>query len=490
MSDNAGKIWFRAGSNELGQLNATSGAIKRFTMDNSRIPSDKIYSLLESNEGRIWMSSINGLFALNPSTEEFKSYPLPTGQIIGPSFCNPDGKLFFLSKDGYYAYHPDDFISEDLLTIPKILISDFILDDKRIIPGNGSILKEPIWKTKSIDLSHKQNSFAFGMTCIDYHNPSTLQFKYQLQKYESAPREDLQQGLAMYKNVPPGTYLFKIQGADSKGTWNREGVTLQIRIHPPWWSTWWAYVAYSLFAAIAVWAFLQWQTKTLRTRQKMLEQTVADRTAEIFAEQQRSNELLLNILPAEVARELKETGKTKPIHFERVSILFADFKGFTNIAASIPGEKLIEELGDIFTQFDDIMDEVGLEKIQTIGDAYVAAGGLPVPDPDHAKRCVLAAQKMIAYLSVRNETHSIKWVVRVGIHSGPITAGVVGKKKFSYDLFGDTINIAARIESCSEPGRINVSAYSYDLIQHEFPCTYRGKIDAKGKGELDMYFVN
>ena len=135
------------------------------------------------------------------------------------------------------------------------------------------------------------------------------------------------------------------------------------------------------------------------------------------------------------------------------------------------------------------MEDEGIEKIQTVGDGYLAACGLPVPEADHAIRCVRAGKKMIHFLNERNEANAIKWNVRIGIHSGPISAGVIGKKKFAYDIFGDAINTASRIESNGEAGRINVSAYTYDLIKETFPAEYRGKVNAKGKGELDMYFL-
>ena len=203
-----------------------------------------------------------------------------------------------------------------------------------------------------------------------------------------------------------------------------------------------------------------------------------------------NEKLLHNILPKEIAKELRETGSVKPARYENVSIMFSDFKGFTNIVASIPTKKLVEELNEIFSQFDDIVESEGVEKIQTVGDGYLAACGLPREVDDHALRCVRAAKRMIDFLNERNEISAIKWKARIGIHSGPISAGVIGKKKFAYDLFGDTLNIASRIESNGEEGRINVSAYTYDLIKDEFPSEYRGKLNAKGKGELDMYFVN
>ena len=217
---------------------------------------------------------------------------------------------------------------------------------------------------------------------------------------------------------------------------------------------------------------------------------ITEDTEEALESSKQENEVLLhNILPIEVSKELRETGKVIPKRFEDVTIMFSDFIGFTNIVATIPTSKLIEELNDIFIHFDDIMESEGIEKIQTVGDAYLAACGVPLEVSDHAIKCTRAAKKIIAYLDARNQSHAIKWRIRIGLHSGPITAGVTGKKKFTYDIFGDTINTASRLESNSEEGRINVSAYTYDLIKSEFQCDYRGKINAKGKGELDMYFV-
>ena len=220
-----------------------------------------------------------------------------------------------------------------------------------------------------------------------------------------------------------------------------------------------------------------------------LEVEVAERTQELRAEKENASRLLHNILPVDVADELIANGSTQPQRYEEVSILYTDFKGFTNAVASLPAKRLVEELNDIFQHFDDIIDSCGIEKIKTIGDAYMIAGGLPKPLPDHAERCVDAALKMLAYLDERNKTSALKWNMRAGIHSGAVIAGVVGKRKFTYDVWGDTVNIASRMESAGEPGRVNVSAYTYDLVKARYKGEYRGKLDAKGKGEIDMYFV-
>ncbi|MEM7105696.1 MAG: adenylate/guanylate cyclase domain-containing protein [Bacteroidota bacterium] len=207
------------------------------------------------------------------------------------------------------------------------------------------------------------------------------------------------------------------------------------------------------------------------------------------AEQKKSDDLLHNILPVKVAKDLKETGKTVPKRHKSVTILFTDFKGFTELVATIPAITLVSELNEIFGQFDEIVEAEGVEKIETIGDAYLAACGFEEENTEHAIKCIRAAKRMLAFLEERNRNNEIQWRMRVGIHSGPIVAGVVGKKKFSYDLFGDTINTASRMESSGEPDKINISGTTHALVKIDVDCEFRGKIHAKGKGELEMYFV-
>ncbi len=214
------------------------------------------------------------------------------------------------------------------------------------------------------------------------------------------------------------------------------------------------------------------------------------RTAELEEEKEKSDKLLHNIFPAEVVRELKQYGIVTPKYYKSVSILFTDFHQFTKITSQLSPESLIHELNDIFTNFDMIIEKLGLEKLKTIGDSYMVCGGLPKITDDHAYKTVLAGLEMQEYLSERNKRADLKWKMRAGVHSGDAIAGIVGNKKITFDVWGDTVNIASRMETHCEPGKLNISGETYQLINDSFDCEYRGKLDVKGKGKIDMYFVN
>lgn len=208
---------------------------------------------------------------------------------------------------------------------------------------------------------------------------------------------------------------------------------------------------------------------------------------------QRSDELLLNILPEETAEELKETGTAKAKSFEAVSVLFTDFKNFTQASEKLTPEELVDEINICYSAFDRIITKYGIEKIKTIGDAYMCAGGLPVSNTTHPIDVVKAGLEMQQFIEenkkIRIEKGEPFFDLRLGIHTGPVVAGIVGIKKFAYDIWGDTVNTASRMESSGQIGKVNISGTTYELIKDHFICTHRGKIEAKNKGQIDMYFV-
>lgn len=212
----------------------------------------------------------------------------------------------------------------------------------------------------------------------------------------------------------------------------------------------------------------------------------------IEREKNLSNSLLLNILPEETAQELKENGKVLAKKYELATVLFTDFEGFTNYSENLPPEKLVESIDYYFSKFDEIIDKYDLEKIKTIGDSYMCAGGIPFQTDNHAYKIILAAFEIIDFVEQsknRIVENRINFKVRIGVNSGSIVAGIVGTKKFAYDIWGDTVNIASRMESNSVTGKINISENTFQLVKNHFTCKYRGQIQVKNKGMMKMYFV-
>jgi len=211
-------------------------------------------------------------------------------------------------------------------------------------------------------------------------------------------------------------------------------------------------------------------------------------------EKNKTDELLQNILPYEIAEQLKNKGAVKAKKYRMVSIMFTDFKDFTKISEQLKPEEIIKELSVYFRKFDEITGDHFIEKIKTIGDAYMAVGGLPLRNKSNPIDVVLASLKIQKFMKYYNDSRRTKgmtvWGLRLGIHTGTVIAGVIGSKKFAYDIWGDAVNTAARLETAGEVGKVNISGVTYSYIKDFFECTYRGKIAAKNKGEIDMYFVD
>jgi adenylate cyclase len=215
--------------------------------------------------------------------------------------------------------------------------------------------------------------------------------------------------------------------------------------------------------------------------------------AAVENEKHKSDMLLLNILPESVAEELKAKGSAEARHFEEVTVMFTDFKGFTSISEKLQPEELVAEIDSFFKAFDHIIGRYHIEKIKTIGDSYMCAAGLPETNTKHAQDMINAALDIQEFMERHQEERKNSgkelFEIRIGIHSGPVVAGIVGVKKFAYDIWGDTVNIASRMESAGEPGKVNISSTTYELVKDLFHYRHRGKIRVKHKGEVDMYFV-
>ena len=240
-----------------------------------------------------------------------------------------------------------------------------------------------------------------------------------------------------------------------------------------------------LLLAILIWSRYRYVKKT--------KNQLSEKNVIIQDEKEKADKLLLNILPAEIAEELKNEGTSKARSFEMVTVLFTDFKGFTRMAEIMNPDELVAEINHYFKAFDNIISDYNIEKIKTIGDSYMCAGGLPAPNKTNPIEVIKAALDIREFMLKLKENRIRKgqtyFEIRIGVHTGPVVAGVVGIKKFQYDIWGDTVNIASRMESSGETGEINISGTTYNLIKDKFECVHRGKIEAKNKGAVDMYFV-
>jgi class 3 adenylate cyclase len=295
-----------------------------------------------------------------------------------------------------------------------------------------------------------------------------------------------------YTDLGSGRYTFLYRyreyGRDSAGKGS-----YAFRVRSPWYLSPLALIIYPLILVLGG-VLLRMRTHRLyMQRQRRLEQLIAERTEELQHEKEKSDNLLANMLPKGTAEEIMSKGKADKRKYNFVTVLFSDIQGFTRIAEEMNPELLIDELDRFFFHFDSVAEKYRIEKIKTIGDAYMCAGGIPERNRTNPVEVVLAALEMQKYMQQMKNDPSRPaarfWDIRIGIHTGTVVAGVVGHKKITYDIWGDTVNTASRMESSGEPGKINISGTTYEFVKEYFTCDYRGRMPVKYKGDLDMYFV-
>lgn len=344
-----------------------------------------------------------------------------------------------------------------------------------------------------LNLTHANNNITIDFGAIEPALPGDVLYQYKLEGYDhnwSPPSNNTQ---ATFGHIFEGNYKLKIKAQSPFGVWS-EPISYGFTVLAPWYRTWWALLLYAISGLMILYLILLWRTATLRQRQKELTQTVTERTDELVNEKKKSDELLLNILPLQVAKELKEKGSAKTQSFESVTILVIKFENFTRVAEILLADDLVQEIDYCYRIFEMVISKYNIEKIKTTGDSFIAVGGLPVPNKTHAREIVSAALDIVKALeehkAKREEKGKPVFEIRIGIHTGPIIAGVVGSKKFAYDIWGDTVNQAQRMSSMGKDERVIVSESTYQLVKHDFNFIHVGKIGIKNQGEMDVYFVS
>ncbi|MEY4110798.1 MAG: hypothetical protein RLZZ46_1153 [Bacteroidota bacterium] len=541
LEDRSGNLWFGTfggGVSKLALSKVKGKDTYNFThfTEKEGLSNNFVLSILEDISGNLWFGT---RFGLSKLTSEklldlqqiygnenginkrqdylfFKNFGYEDGFLgIGCNsnsiYQSKDGKIWIGANDRITVFRPEALLPDT--QSPNIQLSGIDLfnesipwsqlrskQDSTLVLRNGMQVADYFFSEVSrwynlpenLSLAYNNNYLTFKFIGINMSQPKRVNYQYKLEGMDENWSGLTSRNEATYGNLPHGTYTFLVKAMNSNGVWSKPFQYTFI-IRPPWWKTWWAYSAYTFFIIGSVYSYIRWRERTLRARQKELEEKVDEATVVIRKEKERSDNLLLNILPAEVAEELKSKGSADAQQVDEVTVLFTDFKGFTQLSEKLSPKELVSEINECFSAFDHIMEKFGVEKIKTIGDAYMAAGGLPSANNTHAEDVVRAALEIQAYMhqhkAKKIAADELFFEIRIGVHTGPVVAGIVGVKKFQYDIWGDTVNTASRMESSGEVGKVNVSGSTYERIKNDFKCSYRGKIQAKGKGEIDMYFV-
>ena len=509
--DESGNIWLGTHGSGLIRYNPKSKSVQQFTAATHDIANDVIYGMLYDNEHNLWLSTNKGITKFNTRNLNVKNFSQKDGLQsyefnVGAYYTLRSGEILFGGINGFNLFNPESVKANPVP--PKMIITDMIMNNVTAKVDPSGLFPVALPYLDKVVLNHRENRFVIEFAAMHFSDPEGNVYKYRMEgvdadyTYVTGSERRIS-----YNNLPPGQYRFVVYGANSDGKWSDDPAALEIIIEAPYWKRdWFQALMIFLVISIAGYGFLR-QIREIRRQKQRLEQLVVERTREVTQQKEMIEEqtaqlkmekdkvekLLLNVLPEQTADELKSKGKAQARSYNRVSIMFTDFRNFTRLAEQFRPPDLVARLDDYFSKFDEIISKYQLEKIKTIGDAYMCAGGVPVRNAENPIYTVLAALEIQQFMredrELRAETDTIPWELRIGINTGEVVAGVVGSKRFAYDVWGNAVNVAARMETASEPGKVNVSGKTFDFIEPFFECTYRGKIPAKNKGHIDMYFV-
>lgn len=442
VSSDGKKIWlvYRSNVNKLNNrlVEYEAGKIKELRLIKE---SDyDISTLTDDSAGRLWLAG-NGQFLM---IEPFGSLPegIPGKMLLHGLFFGTDTIMFH---------------GQSIRSIPSPV--PFRSNNLRVLFGTN-------W---------------FG-------NNEMILMRYWLEGYMQEFSSWGKENEAVFYGLKPGKYIFHAEVGFS-GQKPFSQIEFSFVILPPGYFRWYAFLLYTLFLGLTTYIVIRWRSWKFMQEKIKLEALVSARTEELIREKDRTEHLISKMLPRETADELKKKGKATSQKYEMVTVLFSDIQGFTKIAEQMNPETLIDQLDVFYLHFDSVVEKYNIEKIKTIGDAYMCAGGIPEKNRTNPVDVVLAALEVQQYMREMKAQNANFWELRIGIHTGPVIAGVIGQKKYSYDIWGDTVNVASRMESSSEAGKVNISGQTYELVRDFFICEYRGKMPVKYKGEIEMYFV-
>ncbi|MCB0638428.1 MAG: hypothetical protein KDC54_17480 [Lewinella sp.] len=495
--DSLGNLWL-ATARGLAHLRLSDLDFHLYTSADG-LPNDFINGILPEGDSCLWVSTDNGLCRFSLTQEEclnfFESDGLSANEFNRISFYRSrSGRLYFGGLNGVNAFTPDlSYLQrkQARLDAPLLLTRFSYLDGV-----NDSLVVRRLDRTAEqitdFELSFRDHMFSAEFALADFRYPSQNSFRYKLENYDAEWSPATTVPSVRYTDIAPGKYILRVQARAGREDWSTQELRIPIHIAPAYYQRWWFWLLAGIAALSLVLGLVRYRVFALEKRRRELEHLVGQRTQELEAEKQKSEELLLNILPAELADELKRNGSAKARRHEAVTVMFSDFRGFSRISGLLEPEELVAEIDLCFRAFDEITERHGLEKIKTIGDAYLLVGGISSNDQEQAIKVVKAALEIQEFMGAialeRRLSGRHYFEARIGIHTGPLVAGIVGIKKFAYDIWGDTVNIASRMETTGEVGEVNISESTYQLVKDFFRCEEHG-VFSEHSTELAMYLV-
>ncbi|MCR5400526.1 MAG: hypothetical protein K6E78_02900 [Treponema sp.] len=491
-----GSFWICTGSgiSHLPGFDSRKGVPTVFENINSEkgIQTDSVFQVLADSTNNLWMISNHGIsstpFAdmLETATGkmeavEVKFYNRNDGlDSDGPtstakSIIDRFGRIWFTMVDGIAIYDPIK-IFENPIT-PLVQIESVAVDNKVYSRMDRTITLKP--GTKRVEIK---------FTGISFDAPERILFTHKLTNFEKDFSAPSPERTLSYTNLRPGKHTFLVNAINGDGLYSDQAEAV-LFVQKPYvyqMPLFWIFIAIAIFSSITLFFYVKQQR--IRLENIKLEKKVKQRTRELEAEKSKSDKLLKAILPEKIAEELKDEIKAIGYNYEEITILFSDIVEFTKISSGYKADVIVRALDDLFTRWDNRASSLGIEKIKTIGDAYMAACGCPTPNENHAELMAQFAKGMLEDLEEYNKTAEIKFQIRIGLNTGPVTAGVICRTRFIYDIWGNAVNVASRMESVATPGKIRISESLYNLLKDKnFKFSEPIECNIKGKGIMITY---
>jgi len=505
------------------QISQSTGLLKSISKLEG-LPNNTINSLIKDGKGNVWGSTNRGLICINSrgslnSSIERRGIE-PNEYNMNASYMDATGKLYFGGIFGLVYFNPNSVVNPSVNLFPKITRVTF-LKKTRYFPA-GFVSESQLKKfAYAIQLPYNARDFEIKFQSSQLYGAKHVTYKYVIIGEETDTILIGNTNKLTFNSLASGTYYLRLYSRYENGPWTDTPALLTVTINPPFWATIPFWLCVAAFLLLCAYIYLKYQVNRERGQRIKLEELVTKRTHKIqeqkeqierkneqislekekvlaqqkqlFIEKERAEKWLNNALPSQAIKELKVQGKVSAKAYEHATILFTDVVGFSKISENITPTRLVNKLDVLFRKFDQIIKANNLEKIKTIGDAYMAVGGLPDENSTHAIDACIAGLQIQSYMRAKKfdaiANHKDYWEIRLGINTGPVTAGIIGSLKMAYDVWGSAVNQAQRMEMLGQAGAVTISEQTFKLVEPYFECMHRGKAQMKSKVILDMYEV-